>query len=54
MAPLSIKIAQLNVLLKSQLKPSLMISQIPVQSANTRADKNQIWGAFANPLNPRI
>ena len=49
-----IKVAQFNVLLELQLITSLVISQIPVESANTRVGKNHIWGAPPPlaPLNP--
>jgi len=39
--------AQLNVLLELQLRTSLVISQIPVLSANTRLGKSHIWGGIA-------
>ena len=48
---MGIKLAQLNVLLKLQLRTSLVVSQIP----NTRVGKSQIWGGAAPlgpPLNP--
>ena len=46
-----IKVAQLNVfLLELQLRVSLMISQIPVESANTRVGKSPISGV-PPPLN---
>ena len=50
-----IKVAQFNVLLELQLITSLVISQIPVESANTRVGKSHIWGGAAPsgpPLNP--
>ena len=42
-----IKVAQFNVLLELQLITSLVISQIPVESANTRVGKSHIWGGAA-------
>ena len=47
-----IKVAQFNVLLELQLITSLVISQIPVESANTRVGKSHIWGGSGPPLNP--
>ena len=50
-----IKVAQFNALLELQLITSLVISQIPVESANTRMGKSHIWGGAAPsgpPLNP--
>ena len=46
-----IKVAQFNVLLELQLITSLVISQIPVESANTRVGKSHIWGV-PPPLTP--
>ena len=42
-----IKVAQFNVLLELQLITLLVISQIPVESANTRVGKSHIWGGTA-------
>ena len=52
---MGIKVAQFNVLLELQLITSLVISQIPVESANTRVGKSHIWEGTAPsgpPLNP--
>ena len=46
-----IKVAQFNVLLELQLITSVVISQIPVESANTRVGKSHIGGA-PPPLAP--
>ena len=43
------KVAQFNVLLELQLITSLVISQIPVESANTRVGKSHIGGGGAPP-----
>ena len=50
-----IKVAQFNVLLELQLITSVVISQIPVESANTRVGKSHILGGATlsgSPLNP--
>ena len=50
-----IKVVQFNVLLELQLITSLVISQIPVESVNTRVGKSHIWEGTAPsgpPLNP--
>ena len=52
MAIADIKVAQRYVLLELPLRASLMISDIPVQSANCRVGKHLIWGVplpFAPP-----
>ena len=45
----SIKVAQLNVLLVLQLRTPLVISQLPIQSANTRVGT---FGGVPPPLAP--